>query len=157
MLKAEVAIFLQRAPDDFVELGVQIGIQKPWYDGFAIEDGVEDDAGSVTAEGLVEVHGQIDGELHGTSLVVAKGGPKLKEVPPPDSQAALGQASVAVTRGQNQGAAPGQALVMMNGSSGLVTMASNAVPIANLVNQLSTQLATISVALIRPARKGLST
>ena len=29
--------------------------------------------GSVTAEGLVEVHGQIDGELHGTSLVVAKG------------------------------------------------------------------------------------
>ena len=29
--------------------------------------------GSVTAEGLVEVHGRIDGELHGTSLVVAKG------------------------------------------------------------------------------------
>ena len=29
--------------------------------------------GSVTAEGLVEVHGQIEGELHGTSLVVAKG------------------------------------------------------------------------------------
>jgi cytoskeletal protein CcmA (bactofilin family) len=29
--------------------------------------------GSVTAEGLVEVHGQIEGELHGTSLVIAKG------------------------------------------------------------------------------------
>src|SRR6185369_17393310 len=29
--------------------------------------------GSVTAEGLVEVHGQIDGELHCTSLVVARG------------------------------------------------------------------------------------
>ena len=29
--------------------------------------------GSVTAEGLVEVHGKIEGELHGTSLVVAKG------------------------------------------------------------------------------------
>ena len=29
--------------------------------------------GSVTAEGLVEVNGQIDGELHCTSLVVARG------------------------------------------------------------------------------------
>jgi cytoskeletal protein CcmA (bactofilin family) len=29
--------------------------------------------GSVTAEGLVEVHGQIDGELHCTSLVIARG------------------------------------------------------------------------------------
>jgi cytoskeletal protein CcmA (bactofilin family) len=29
--------------------------------------------GSVTAEGLVEVHGQIEGELHGTSLVIARG------------------------------------------------------------------------------------
>jgi cytoskeletal protein CcmA (bactofilin family) len=29
--------------------------------------------GSVTAEGLVEVNGQIDGELHGTSLVIARG------------------------------------------------------------------------------------
>ena len=29
--------------------------------------------GSVSAEGLVEVHGQIEGELHGTSLVIAKG------------------------------------------------------------------------------------
>jgi cytoskeletal protein CcmA (bactofilin family) len=29
--------------------------------------------GSVTAEGLVEVYGQIDGELHGTSLVIARG------------------------------------------------------------------------------------
>ena len=30
--------------------------------------------GSVTAEGLVEVNGQIDGELHGTSLVISHGG-----------------------------------------------------------------------------------
>ncbi len=29
--------------------------------------------GSVTAEGLVEVNGQIDGELHCTSLVIARG------------------------------------------------------------------------------------
>ena len=29
--------------------------------------------GSVTAEGLVEVNGQIDGELHRTSLVIARG------------------------------------------------------------------------------------
>lgn len=29
--------------------------------------------GSVTAEGLVEVNGQIDGELHGTSLIIARG------------------------------------------------------------------------------------
>ena len=29
--------------------------------------------GSVTAEGLVEVNGQIDGELHGTSLVISHG------------------------------------------------------------------------------------
>ena len=29
--------------------------------------------GSVTAEGLVEVHGQIDGELHCTSLVISRG------------------------------------------------------------------------------------
>ena len=29
--------------------------------------------GSVAAEGLVEVHGQIEGELQGTSLVIAKG------------------------------------------------------------------------------------
>ena len=29
--------------------------------------------GSVTAEGLVEVNGQIEGELHCTSLVIARG------------------------------------------------------------------------------------
>jgi cytoskeletal protein CcmA (bactofilin family) len=29
--------------------------------------------GSITAEGLVEVNGQIDGELHCTSLVIARG------------------------------------------------------------------------------------
>jgi cytoskeletal protein CcmA (bactofilin family) len=29
--------------------------------------------GSVTADGLVEVNGRIEGELHGTSLVIARG------------------------------------------------------------------------------------
>jgi cytoskeletal protein CcmA (bactofilin family) len=29
--------------------------------------------GSVTAEGLVEVNGQIDGELHCTSLIISRG------------------------------------------------------------------------------------
>src|SRR5262245_35020542 len=29
--------------------------------------------GRVTAEGLVEVNGQIEGELHGTSLIIARG------------------------------------------------------------------------------------
>ena len=29
--------------------------------------------GRVTAEGLVEVNGQIDGELHGTSLIISRG------------------------------------------------------------------------------------
>jgi uncharacterized protein (TIGR03435 family) len=74
------------------------------------------------------------------ALVVAKGGPKLKEVAPPDPQAGLGQPSVPIATRQSSGPAPGQALMMMNGSSGLVTMASNAVPIANLVNELSMQL-----------------
>jgi cytoskeletal protein CcmA (bactofilin family) len=29
--------------------------------------------GSVTAEGLVEVNGQVDGELHCTSLIISRG------------------------------------------------------------------------------------
>jgi uncharacterized protein (TIGR03435 family) len=74
------------------------------------------------------------------ALVVARGGPKLKEVPPPNPQDGPGQSSVPVARGQSQAAAAGQALMMMSGGSGLVTMASNAVPIATLVNQLSARL-----------------
>lgn len=37
--------------------------------------------GSVTAEGLVEVNGQIDGELHGTSRVISHGAEADKSCP----------------------------------------------------------------------------
>jgi cytoskeletal protein CcmA (bactofilin family) len=40
--------------------------------GTVIADGLRI-VGSVTAEGLVEVNGQIDGEVHCTSLVIARG------------------------------------------------------------------------------------
>jgi cytoskeletal protein CcmA (bactofilin family) len=40
--------------------------------GTVIADGLKI-VGSVTAEGLVEVNGQIDGEVHCTSLVIARG------------------------------------------------------------------------------------
>jgi cytoskeletal protein CcmA (bactofilin family) len=40
--------------------------------GTVIADGLKI-VGSVTAEGLVEVNGQIDGEMHCTSLVIARG------------------------------------------------------------------------------------
>ena len=40
--------------------------------GTVIAKGLKN-VGSVTAEGLVEVNGQIDGELHCTSLVIARG------------------------------------------------------------------------------------
>jgi uncharacterized protein (TIGR03435 family) len=73
------------------------------------------------------------GSKEGTvlALVVAKGGPKLKEVPPPDPQARPGSPAP----GRSPAPGPGQAFVMMNNS--LVTLASNAVPIASLVAQLS--------------------
>jgi uncharacterized protein (TIGR03435 family) len=71
------------------------------------------------------------------ALVVAKGGPKLKEVPAPDPQATPGPPAGPITPGRSPGPAPGQSFMMMNGSTGLATLASNAVPIANLVNQLS--------------------
>ena len=51
MLEAQVAILFHRAPDDFIELGIQVRIKKPWCDGFAVENGLEDNAGSVAAEG----------------------------------------------------------------------------------------------------------
>lgn len=73
------------------------------------------------------------------ALVVAKGGPKLKEVAPPDPQASAGPPPAGpLVAGQPRTPAPGQALLMMNNK--LVTLASNGVPIANLVNQLSMQL-----------------
>jgi uncharacterized protein (TIGR03435 family) len=72
------------------------------------------------------------------ALVVAKGGPKLKEVLPPDPQAGPGPPPAPITPGQLPTPAPGQTMMMM--TNGLATLASNAVPIANLVNQLSLQL-----------------
>jgi uncharacterized protein (TIGR03435 family) len=78
------------------------------------------------------------------ALVVARGGPKLKEVPAADPQAAPGSPPVAPGPGQSstpargQAFIPGQSFIMMG--RGLVTLASNGVPIANLVNQLSSQL-----------------
>lgn len=69
------------------------------------------------------------------ALVVAKGGPKLKEVPPPDPQPGPGGSAGPITPGRSPGPAPGQSFMMTNGR--LTTLASNAVPIATLVNQLS--------------------
>lgn len=73
------------------------------------------------------------------ALVVAKGGPKLKEVAPPNPQASgTPPPAGAISPGQSRGPAPGQALLMMNNN--LVTLAANGVPIASLVNQLSMQI-----------------
>lgn len=69
------------------------------------------------------------------ALVVAKGGPKLKEVPPPDPQAGPGPSPGPITPGHLPTPGPGQSYMMTNGR--LATLASNAVPVANLVNQLS--------------------
>jgi uncharacterized protein (TIGR03435 family) len=71
------------------------------------------------------------------ALVVAKGGPKLKEIPPADPQAPTELPPSRRVPGQASTPPPGQALMMMNGSTGLATIASNAVPIASLANQLS--------------------
>jgi uncharacterized protein (TIGR03435 family) len=73
------------------------------------------------------------------ALVVAKGGPKLKEVAPPNPQASGAPPPAGpIAPGQPRGPAPGQALLMMNNN--LVTLAANGVPIASLVNQLSMQI-----------------
>ena len=72
------------------------------------------------------------------ALVIAKGGPKLKQVPPPDPQAGPGPPPAPAAPGQPPTPAPGQSFMMMG--NGLATLASNAVPIANLVNQLSMQV-----------------
>ena len=70
------------------------------------------------------------------ALVVAKGGPKLKDVPPPDPQGATEMAPGGRVPGQLGTLAPGQAGIMLKGN-GLAMLSSNAVPIATLVNQLS--------------------
>jgi uncharacterized protein (TIGR03435 family) len=73
------------------------------------------------------------------ALVVAKGGPKLKEVPPPDPHAApVPPASAPPERGGSPPMPPpGGTMMMMNGSAGVATLSSNAVQISNLVNTLS--------------------
>ncbi|HEY6467677.1 MAG TPA: TIGR03435 family protein [Candidatus Acidoferrales bacterium] len=72
------------------------------------------------------------------ALVVAKGGPKLKEVPAPDPQAqAEAPSPEPRVPGHVPTPPPGNALMMMNGGTGLATLAANAVPITDLVTQLS--------------------
>jgi uncharacterized protein (TIGR03435 family) len=75
------------------------------------------------------------------ALVIAKGGPKLKEVAPPDPHA--GPAPPPPAPPERGGAPPtpppGGSMMMMNGT-GVATLSSNAVPIANLVNMLSMQV-----------------
>jgi uncharacterized protein (TIGR03435 family) len=72
------------------------------------------------------------------ALVVAKGGPKLKEVPPPDPQAAPGPPPPMARGGGLPTPAPGQSFMMM--MNGLATLSANAQPIANLANLLSLQV-----------------
>jgi uncharacterized protein (TIGR03435 family) len=74
------------------------------------------------------------------ALVVAKGGPKLTEVPPPDQQA---QGPAPLPSSSGRGPAPGVppaggAAMMM--SDGLATLRVNAAPITNLANMLSLQV-----------------
>ena len=74
------------------------------------------------------------------ALVIAKGGPKLKEVAPPDPHAAPMPPPVAPERGGAPPTPPpGGSMMMMNGT-GVATLSSNAVPIGNLVNMLSMQV-----------------
>jgi uncharacterized protein (TIGR03435 family) len=75
------------------------------------------------------------------ALVVAKGGPKLKEVPPPDPHAGPGPSSPPPERGGSPPTPPpGGTMMMMNGSTGVATLSSNAIPISNLTNMLSMQV-----------------
>ncbi len=73
------------------------------------------------------------------ALVVAKGGPKLKEVPPPDPQAGPSPPPTPAAPGQMPTPAPGQTMMMMN-PNGMANLSSNAVAITALVNMLSVQL-----------------
>jgi uncharacterized protein (TIGR03435 family) len=72
------------------------------------------------------------------ALVVAKGGPKLKEVPPPDPQAGP-PPPLSVTAGAPLPTPPpGQSFMIMR--DGLATLSSNAQPITSLLNSLSGML-----------------
>ncbi len=51
VLVAQVAIFFERLVDDVLKLERQVGIQADRHQGSAIQDGVEDHAGSVAAKG----------------------------------------------------------------------------------------------------------
>jgi len=68
------------------------------------------------------------------ALVVAKGGSRLKEVPPPDPSAPP-PPGIAITPDHLPTPPPGQSYVMM--MNGFAILSSNAVPIAKLVDQLS--------------------
>jgi uncharacterized protein (TIGR03435 family) len=72
------------------------------------------------------------------ALVVAKGGPKLKEVPALDPKAPPGPPPVMPAPGTVPTPAPGQSFMMM--INGLATLAANAQKMTNLVNQLSLML-----------------
>ncbi|HEY6466535.1 MAG TPA: TIGR03435 family protein, partial [Candidatus Acidoferrales bacterium] len=69
------------------------------------------------------------------ALVVAKGGPKLKEVPPPDPAASTAPPSPPPASGPLPMPPPGMA--MGQSINGVDISSANAVPIANLVNALS--------------------
>lgn len=73
------------------------------------------------------------------ALVIAKGGPKLMEVPPPDPHASP-VAPPTTTRSSSTPSAPPGATIMSLNSSGLSILSANAVPISDLVALLSGQL-----------------
>ena len=74
------------------------------------------------------------------ALAVAKGGPKLKEVPPPNQNAPRPSTPylAQTPRGTLREVPPGDALMMMN--LGRATMTGNAAPVGALVDMLSTHL-----------------
>jgi len=75
------------------------------------------------------------------SLVVAKGGPKLKEVPPPAAQVSPGPPpAVPPPGGANPPPVPPGMFRMMIGRGGVSTLTASASPISNLVMMLSQQL-----------------
>ncbi len=74
------------------------------------------------------------------ALVVAKDGPKLKEVPPPDPHAGPMPSPPPERGGAPPTPPPGGSMMMMNGNTGVATLSSNAIPISNLVNMLSMQV-----------------
>jgi uncharacterized protein (TIGR03435 family) len=77
-------------------------------------------------------------ELPVYALLVAKGGPKLAEVPPPDPQAST--VPLPATPGAGPPTpGPGGSFIWM-GAPGQATIKGNATPITNLVNLLSQQL-----------------